>query len=255
MLYKRVIPCLLLKNQALVKTVKFRDPKYVGDPINTVRIFNNKEVDELIFLDIFASKENKKPPFDLIINISRECFMPFSYGGGIKSIEDVDKLFSIGVEKISLNSVLQTNPEFITKVANKYGSQSVIVSIDVKKDFFGKYKVYHHANNKISNDSPAEYLKHLQELGAGEVLLTAVNNDGMMKGYDIELVKMIVGSVSIPVVACGGAGNLKDIKEVLHIGNASAAALGSMVVYQGSNRAVLINFPKREEIDKIVNVS
>lgn len=251
MLLKRVMPCLLLINDALIKTIKFKNPNYIGDPINTVRIFNQKEVDELIFLDISATKNNHNPPFHIISNISQECFMPFSYGGGIKTMEHVDKLFSIGVEKISINNIIFNNPDFITKVAKKYGNQSIIASIDVKKDIWGNYKVYSYVKQQILKLKPTEYAKYLENLGAGEILLTSVDNDGVMKGYDIKLVKEIVDFVSIPVIACGGAGTIKDIDDVLNIGDASGAAVGSMVVYQSKNRAVLINYPDRSELDNI----
>lgn len=252
MLYKRVIPCLLLRNEALVKTVKFKDAKYIGDPINTVRIFNEKEVDELIFLDIEATKTGKKPPFKLISKISRECFMPFAYGGGITCIEDADKLFELGVEKISLNTSVMNSPSMVSDIARKYGNQSIIVSIDVKKDNSGKYVIFSHAFKKNTNIPVNIYIKNVENLGAGEILLTSVDNDGVMGGYDLKLVKEVVDTVSVPVIANGGAGSVKDIENVLRISNASAAALGSMIVYQGKNKAVLINFPGREELNQIV---
>ena len=249
MLYRRVIPCLLLKNEALVKTIKFRKEKYIGDPINTVRIFNEKEVDELIFLDITATMNNKKPPFDIIHNISKECFMPFSYGGGISSLDDVKKLFSLGVEKIAINSYFAKNHDFITKVSNIYGSQSVIVSIDTKKDFFGRYKVFSRGGRKKIDYSPEQYAKIAEKCGAGEILLTSINNDGVMNGYDIDLIKRVTDAVSVPVIACGGAGCVNDLGKAIKQGNASAVAAGSMFVYQGKNRAVLINFPNREKFN------
>ena len=244
MLYRRVIPCLLLKNGALVKTIGFRKEKYIGDPINTVRIFNQKEVDELIFLDITATVHNRKPPFDIIQNISQECFMPFSYGGGIRSLDDVKKLFSLGVEKIAINSYAIENHDFITQISNIYGSQSVIVSIDVKK-------VFSHSGTRKTKYNPEQYAKIAEEYGAGEILLTSMNDDGTMEGYDIDLIKKVTTAVSIPVIACGGAGCVNDLEKAVIQGNASAVAAGSMFVYQGKNRAVLINFPNREELKNV----
>ena len=251
MLYRRVIPCLLLKNGALVKTIGFRKEKYIGDPINTVRIFNQKEVDELIFLDITATVHNRKPPFDIIQNISQECFMPFSYGGGIRSLDDVKKLFSLGVEKIAINSYAIENHDFITQISNIYGSQSVIISIDVKKDFLGRHGVFSHSGTRKTKYNPEQYAKIAEEYGAGEILLTSMNDDGTMEGYDIDLIKKVTTAVSIPVIACGGAGCVNDLEKAVIQGNASAVAAGSMFVYQGKNRAVLINFPNREELKNV----
>ncbi|HEY9634160.1 MAG TPA: AglZ/HisF2 family acetamidino modification protein [Coleofasciculaceae cyanobacterium] len=252
MLKTRVIPCLLLRNRGLVKTIKFKNPSYVGDPINTVRIFNEKEVDELIFLDITATSENKKPPFKLLSEIASECFMPFTYGGGIRSLEDIQTLFSLGAEKVAINSYAVENPTFIREAADLSGSQSIVVSMDVKKNFWGKYEVYSHRNGKLIKLDPVEFAVQMEQMGAGEILLTSVDRDGMMEGYDIELIKNVTNTVSIPVIACGGAGKLEDFREAVEVGGASAVAAGSLVVYQGRNRAVLINFPIKEELKKIL---
>ena len=252
MLFKRVIPCLLLKNGALVKTVCFKNEKYIGDPINTVRIYNQKEVDELIFLDITATANGNKPPFKLIQHISQECFMPFSYGGGIRSLDDVKKLFSLGVEKVAINSMAMEDYNFITQISQIYGVQSIIVSMDVKKDLWGKYKIYIKNGKRKTKLTPVQHAKIAEEHGAGEILLTSIERDGMMQGYDISLVKEVANSVSIPVVACGGAGCVEDFEKVISQGNASAVAAGSLFVYQNANKAVLVNFPNRDKLKSVI---
>lgn len=248
MLRTRVIPCLLIMNGRLVKTIQFKKPNYVGDPINIVRIFNTKEVDEIVFLDISATPEKLGPSFSLIREIASECFMPFAYGGGITTLEQVKLLFNSGVEKVVLNSIAMKDDAFVSKVAERYGSQSVIVSIDVKKNLFGKYQVYTHGGKQKTGISPKQHAIDMQNKGAGEILLTSINHDGMMQGYDIELIKMITQAVNVPVIACGGAGENKDFAKAVNEGGASAVAAGSMVVYQGRNRAVLTRFPNREEL-------
>jgi len=251
MLLKRVIPCLLLKNGAIVKTIRFKKEVYIGDPINTVKIYNQKEVDELIFLDINATVNNRSPSFDLIKNISQECFMPFAYGGGIRSLDDVSKLFSLGVEKIIVNTHALENPNFISQISKIYGSQSIIVSIDVKKDFFRNYKVYKKKGRRKTNLTPVQYAKIVENLGAGEIFLTSIDRDGMMSGYDIALIKAVAEAVSVPVIACGGAGSTRDLEEAVVFGNVSAVAAGSLFIFQNINRAVLVNFPNRQELQNI----
>jgi cyclase len=253
MLKTRVIPCLLLRNRGLVKTIKFKKISYVGDPINTVRIFNEKEVDELIFLDITATSENKKPPFKLLSEIASECFMPFTYGGGIRSLEDIKTIFSLGAEKVAINSYLIKDQNFIREAAELFGSQSIVVSIDVKKNFWGQYEVYSHIDKKCTKLDPIEFSIQMEQMGAGEILLTSVDRDGTMEGYDIELIKKVTNAVNIPVIACGGAGKLEDFAEAVKVGGASAVAAGSLVVYQGKNRAVLINFPVKDELKRILD--
>lgn len=252
MLRTRVIPCLLLENESLVKTINFKNPTYIGDPINSVRIYNELEVDELIFLDIKASNNKMPPPFKKISEIANECFMPFSYGGGIRSIEDVKKLFDLGVEKIALNTIAYENPDFITEVASLYGSQSVIVSLDVKKPLIGSQRVYIYGGEKRTNFSPLEYAKRVESFGAGEILLNSINRDGTMGGFDITLISEIAYSVNIPLIALGGAGKLEDIAHAKEAG-ASAVGLGSMAVYQNKNKGILINFPTHQEISQILN--
>jgi len=252
MLRTRVIPCLLLRRSGLVKTIKFKNPSYVGDPINTVRIFNEKEVDELILLGITATPENKKPPFKIIQDIASECFMPMTYGGGIRDIEDIKRIFSLGVEKVAINSYAFENPGFIGQAAGLFGSQSIVAALDVKRDFFAKYRIATHGGNRNTKLDPAECATHMENRGAGEILLTSIDRDGTMRGYDIELIKKVSTAVNIPVIACGGAGKVEDFAEAVNMGGASAVASGSKVVYQGKNRAVLINFPRKEELKAIL---
>jgi cyclase len=248
MLKTRVIPCLLLKNSGLVKTVKFKDPKYVGDPINAVKIFNEKEVDELIFLDITATNENRKLNFDLITDIASEAFMPFGYGGGVRDLKTIGELFTIGVEKVVINSYAAENPSFISEAAGLYGSQSIVVSIDVKRGVFGGYAVYTHGGSRNTKRDPAGYAKEMEERGAGEIFLNSIERDGTMKGYDLELIRMVSLAVSVPVIACGGAGTVGHFAEALITARASAVSAGSMFVFQGKHRAVLITYPEPAEL-------
>lgn len=239
----RVIPCLLLKDRGLVKTVKFKDPKYIGDPINTVRIFNDKEVDEIVLLDITATIKKSKPNLRLIYEIASECFMPLAYGGGINQIEDIKQILSVGVEKVIINSFAFENPNFVREAADRFGSQSIVVSIDVKKNFFGRYEVYTHGGRRGTKQNPIDFASKMQEFGAGEILLNSIDMDGGMKGYDIELIKSVSENLKIPLIACGGAGRLEDFKEAIQKGGASAVAAGSFFVFQGPNKAVLISYP------------
>ena len=252
MLTTRVIPCLLLRKAALVKTIKFKDASYVGDPINAIKIYNEKEVDELIFLDITATIDKRKPPFKIISEIASECFMPVAYGGGVQSLEDVKEIFSLGIEKVSLNSYAVENPDFVRTVADKFGNQAVVVSIDVKKTMWGSYRVYTHGGRKATNFDPVQLAVQMEQQGAGEILLTSIDRDGTMTGYDVDLTKKVTSAVSIPVIACGGAGKVEDFGVVVKQGGASGVAAGSMVVYHGRNRAVLINFPTRSELQSVL---
>jgi imidazole glycerol-phosphate synthase subunit HisF len=247
----RVIPCLLLKNEGLVKTVKFKDPKYLGDPINIVRIFNDKEVDELIFLDILATVENRRPNFELLGKITSECFMPLGYGGGIRTLEDVKQLLSMGVEKIVLNTSAVENPSLIRAAADYAGSQAVVISLDVKKTLLGKYEVYTRGGKKGTGLDPVKFAVEMEKQGAGELFLNSIDRDGTMQGYDLELVRRVADSVTVPVVACGGAGNIQHLAEAIQAG-ASAAAAGSMFVFQGPLRGVLISYPAQEELKRAI---
>jgi cyclase len=250
MLKTRVMPCLLLRESKLVKTVKFDKPDYIGDPINAVMIYNEKEVDELIFLDITVTVDNKKPPFKIISEIATECFMPFTYGGGIDSIDDMTEIFSLGVEKIAINSHAVKEPSFITKAAELFGSQSVVASIDVKK-IGGSYRVFTHSGRRDSGLDPVQWAKTVESLGAGEILLTSIDRDGTMEGYDTEIIKKVSEVVSIPIIVCGGAGRIEDFAKAVAAG-ASAVAAGSLVVYHGPAKGVLINFPSRKSLEGIL---
>jgi cyclase len=253
MLRTRVIPTLLLRDEALVKTIKYKKYGYIGDPANTVRIFNELEVDELVFLDILASKNKQEIKFDTLQDIANEAFMPLAYGGGIRTFEDAKRIFTIGFEKLIINSYAFENPKFISELANHFGNQSVIGSVDVKKDLFGKYKVFTHSATKNTKLNPVDWAIQLEKLGAGELLITSVDNEGTWQGYDYELIKQITDKVNIPVIANGGAGNLEHIETVVKQSKASAVAVGSMIVYQKKGYGVLVNFPDKKELEKIIN--
>ena len=250
MLRTRIIPTLLLKDQSLVKTVRFGSPTYIGDPCNTIRIFNDLEVDELLFLDIAATQEKRQPNFQVLTDISNECFMPLGYGGGIRTIEDAKKVFDIGFEKIVVNSYAMENADFISKLASIYGNQAIIASIDVKKNIWGNYQVRTQSGKKFSKKKPVEWAQEMESLGAGEILLTSIDQEGTWKGFDLNLVRNVTSAVMIPVIAHGGAGNLGHIDDVVNQAGASAVALGSMVVFQKKDMGVLINFPNKEHLSK-----
>jgi imidazole glycerol-phosphate synthase subunit HisF len=251
MLKTRVMPCLLLKDGALVKTVRFQEPSYIGDPINAIRIYNRKEVDELVFLDITATLERRQPPFKVLSEIASECFMPVAYGGGIRDIGDIKTVFGLGIEKVALNSHAVENPRFIREAADRFGSQSIVVSIDVRKSSNGRYEVFTHGGRTATGLDPVAFAVRMQEAGAGELLLTSIDRDGTQEGYDIPLIKSVTAAVGVPVIASGGAGRVEDFGAAVLDGGASACAAGSMVVYFGRNRAVLISFPSREELDGV----
>lgn len=251
MLSTRVIPCLLLKDRGLVKTVRFRDPTYIGDPINAVKIFNDKEVDELVFLDISATCEGRKPPYRVIAEIASECFMPLGYGGGIRSVDDVKHVLALGVEKVIINSYAVERPGFIREVADRCGGQSIVVSIDVKRTLWGRYEVYTQGGCKATGLDPAEHARNMEAQGAGEILLTSVDRDGTMSGFDIDLIRKVAGAVGVPVIACGGAGNLQHLADAVKLGGASAISAGSMFVFHGRHRAVLISYPARRELETL----
>ena len=252
MLRTRVIPCLLLKNESLVKTIKFKKYNYIGDPVNTVRIFNELEVDELMFLDIFASKENRNINFKILADIANECFMPLSYGGNIKSLEDAKRIFEIGFEKVVINSNAFGNLKFIEEIAKYFGNQSVVGSIDIKKTFWGGQKVYSHHGRKKQTVEIIEWAKQLEYAGVGELLITSVEREGRWDGYDCELIKSITKNVQVPVIANGGCGSVEHIGEVVKQANASACAVGSMVVYQKKGMGVLVNFPDRKKLEEVL---
>ena len=248
MLRVRVIPTLLLCNAGLVKGSRFKHHKYVGDPINAVKIFNEKEVDELVFLDIAAGEAKTGPNFDLIEDIASEAFIPFAYGGGISQISEIDRLFRSGVEKVVMNTSAVRRPELITKAAGAYGSQSIVVSIDVRKTLFGNYEVYIDGGKTKTNLSPADFAQKVEALGAGEVILCSIDREGTGKGYDCQLLKQVVDAVNIPVVASGGAGNLQHFAEAVDKGGVGAVSAGDMFTFHGRHKAVLITYPKYEDL-------
>ncbi|OQP66892.1 imidazole glycerol phosphate synthase subunit HisF [Niastella vici] len=244
----RIIPALLLMNEGLYKTVGFKDPAYVGDPINTVKIFNEKEADELVLVDITVSRDNKPINYKKIAEIAGEAFMPMAYGGGIRSFDDACKVFDAGFEKVIINSAAVRNPDLLGAIARVYGSQAVVVSMDVRPNWLRKYKVFTLGGTQNTNLSPEVYARQVESAGAGEIFLQAIHKDGTWGGYDIPLIKMVSDAVNIPVVACGGAGNIDDFKKAVIDGGASAVAAGSMFVYQKKGMGVLITFPTGDNI-------
>jgi cyclase len=243
---------LLLKNESLVKTVKFKEYNYIGDPVNTVRIFNELEVDELMFLDIFASKENRNINYKILADIANECFMPLSYGGNIKSLDDAKKIYEIGFEKVVINSNAFGNLKLIEEIAKYFGNQSVVGSIDVKQSFWGGQKIYSHHGRKKQSVDVVEWAKHLENAGVGELLVTSIDREGSWDGYDLELIKSITQNVQVPVIANGGCGSIEHIGQVVKQANASACAVGSMVVYQKKGMGVLVNFPDRRRLEEVL---
>lgn len=252
MLKHRVIPCLLLRNGGLVKTIKFADPKYVGDPINAIRIFNDKEVDELMVLDITASKEKKEPNYSLIEQFASECFMPLSYGGGIKTMEQAQRLFNSGIEKICLQTSVLDDLSLVKNLSDKWGSSSILVSVDVKRNWMGQPKLYSAATGKTLDKKWSDFMLEAVKAGAGEIVLNAVDRDGTMKGMDTELIKEAAKILSVPLVAVGGAGSLADIKAAVDAG-ANAVSAGAFFVFQGPHRAVLITYPKYKELVQLLS--
>jgi cyclase len=243
MLRIRIIPALLLRNQSLVKTIRFGKFTYVGDPANTVRIFNELEVDELLFLDITASSEKRGPNLKVLANIANECFMPIAYGGGIHSLDQAKAVFDIGFEKVSINTQATAKPALIEEIAAHFGSQAVIASIDVKQGMFGGRTAHSLSGRRNTRRDPVKWAVELEKMGAGEILLTSINREGTWDGFDLDLVKSVTDAVSIPVIAHGGAGTIEHIGQVVKQANASAVALGSMVVFQKKGMGVLVNFP------------
>jgi len=247
----RVIPCLLLRRGGLVKTKKFANPQYVGDPINAIRIFNEKEVDELMVLDITASKDKCAPDYDLIEQFAGECFMPLAYGGGIRSVEQGRQLFALGVEKICLQTAALEDLSLITRLSDQFGEQSVMVSVDIKKDWLGRPQLFQAATGKALLRDWCDYMIQAVRAGAGEVLLNAVDRDGMMNGMDLELIQNAAKAVNVPLIAIGGVGSLSDIKAAVDSG-ASAVAAGAFFVFHGPHRAVLITYPRYDELKNLL---
>lgn len=244
----RIIPVLLNSTSGLVKTTRFKNPKYVGDPINAIKIFNEKEVDELIILDIDSTKNKTEPNIDFIKKIATECFMPLCYGGGITKLEQIESILFNGVEKVSLNTSAYYNPKLIKEAANKFGNQSIVVSIDVKKNWMNKPLVFTAKGTKNTRLNPVEYAKEMESNGAGELLINSIDKDGTYTGYDLELIEKISQSVTIPIISCGGAKSITDFSQAINSG-ASAVAAGSMFVFFGDLKSVLINYPTTEELN------
>lgn len=247
----RLIPCLTMINRGLVKTTKFSKPRYLGDPINTVKILNGKYVDELCILDIKATSEKRGPDFEYLKDIASEAFMPLSYGGGITCVQDIEQLIYIGYEKVVINTSFINNPMYIKEAVALAGSQSIVVSIDVKNELFGRKGCYTNDGITKVKGTPVDLAKKAEALGVGEILLNSMTNDGMMQGYDIDLVKEVSDAVSIPVIACGGAKDMHDFKKALEQGGAHAVAAGSMYVYYGKQKAVLITAPDEKDLTGI----
>jgi cyclase len=250
MLRVRVIPVLLLDDESLVKTRGFARPEYIGDPCNTVRIFNELEVDELAFLDITATPQRRGPNFALLKDIATECFMPLSYGGGLANFDDAARVFDTGFEKVVINSHVHARPRLIEEIARVYGSQAVVVGIDVKHDWLGRERVVTHGARKTQAPGAVEWARRVEALGAGELLLTAVDREGTWAGYDLDLVRRVSDAVSIPVIAHGGAGAVPDLAAAVRQGGASSVAVGSMVVFQKKDFGVLVNFPERAVLEQ-----
>ncbi len=244
----RVIPVLLIRKGGLYKSEKFKSHKYVGDPINAVRIFNEKEVDEIIILDIDATAENRSPNFKQIEEIAGEAFMPMAYGGGFSNIDQVKQVLYSGVEKAVFNNSAFKNTDLISDAAKHFGSSSVVVSIDVKRNWHGKKLVYTLNGKKNTGLDPVQFARRMENAGAGEIFLNSIEKDGTFTGFDLELIKSVASAVSIPVIACGGASSLKDFYEAVNMCKASAVAAGSMFVFQRPHHAVLISYPSQKDL-------
>ncbi|KRA83195.1 AglZ/HisF2 family acetamidino modification protein [Altererythrobacter sp. Root672] len=254
MLRTRIIPALLLHEQSLVKTERFRRFRYIGDPANTVRIFNELEVDELAFLDITATRARRGPNFELLAEIASECFMPLSYGGGLCRLDDVKRVFDIGFEKVVINSYAYERPEFISEIARVYGTQAVVVSIDVKRNLLGRERVVSHGGRRVQAPNPESWAMEMERRGAGEILLTSVDREGTWQGFDLDLTKRVSANVDIPVIAQGGAGGVPDLVEAVREGGASSVAVGAMVVFQKKGFGVLVNFPEQSTLEQAFNL-
>jgi cyclase len=254
MLRPRIIPSLLLHDKGLVKTVNFKSPKYVGDPINAVRIFNEKQVDELAFFDIDATVLGKEPDYVLIEKLANQSRMPLCYGGGVQTVEQAQKIFSLGIEKIALSSAVIKNPQLVTQIADRVGSQSVIVVLDIKKKLLGGYEVYTHNGKRSTGINPIKFAIELEQLGAGEIILNSIDQDGVMKGFDMILIDKIAENISIPLTVLGGAGSLEDIEKVIDKHGVIGVAAGSLFVFKGPYKAVLINYPTQSEKNKVFKI-
>jgi cyclase len=250
----RIMPVLLMQDDGLLyKTQKFKDPKYVGDPRIAVKIFNDKGADEIVLLDIMATAQKRTPNFKLIEEIASEAFMPMAYGGGITKFEDAKTLFSLGVEKVILNSAVFENPKLLRQIADFCGISSVVCSIDARKDFFGRWHVYSHGGKRKMPVDPVTHARAMEAAGAGEIIINAIDRDGTFQGYDVDLCRVVAEAVSIPVIACGGAAHVRDCVNIVKQTSVSAASAGSIFVFQGPHRAVLIKFPSDQELKALYN--
>jgi cyclase len=252
MLTTRVIPCLLLRGAGLVKTTCFKDPKYVGDPINAIKIFNDKEVDELVLLDITATRERRGPSFSTIEEVASECFMPLAYGGGLTTVDEARRVLKLGVEKVVFNTATWRTPEVVRDAAREFGSQAVVASIDVRRKIFGRHEVFVEGGARGTGIDPVDYARRMEDAGCGEIFLTSIDRDGTMKGYELDLIASVTARVSIPVIAAGGAGATADFGAAVREGGAAAVAAGAMFVFHGPHRAVLITYPGRAELEEVL---
>jgi cyclase len=253
MLRPRIIPCLLVHQGGLVKTAGFKKPKYVGDPINAVKIFNEKEADELVVLDIDATVQQAEPNYKLITFLAAECRMPLCYGGGVRTAEQIKKIVGLGVEKVAVSAAAVEHPEVVGQAAEYVGNQSVVVVLDVKKRFLGgRYDVLTRNGNRKTGRQPVELAVEMEQRGAGEIVVNSIDHDGLMQGYDLDLIRQVRDAVKVPVTALGGAGSLDDIGEVIRTCGVSGAAAGSLFVFKGKYKAVLINYPAQAEKEEVV---
>ena len=252
MLRSRLIPCLLVKDNGLVKTVRFGSPKYVGDPLNAVRIFNEKEVDELMVLDIDASVRGREPDYGLIKKLAAECRMPLCYGGGVTAVEQAERIVSLGVEKVAISSQAVERPELVSRMAEAVGTQSVVVVLDVRKTPSGRHEIWTRNGTKATGRVPAAFAVEMERAGAGEIVVNSIDNDGTMSGYDLMLIRSVYECVNVPVTALGGAGSLRHVEELIDAFGIIGAAAGSLFVFKGIYRAVLINYPARAQKDAVV---
>jgi cyclase len=255
MLRARFIPMLLLRGSGLYKTVKFKNETYVGDPINAVRIFNDKAVDELILLDIAAHRSDAGPNFELIADIASEAFVPLCYGGGVTRLDHFERLFKLGIEKVAVNSAARGEMTLVSDAARVFGSQSVVVGIDVRRSLFGRHERHLRSGTVNTKQTAVDAARRAEAAGAGELLLTSVERDGTMQGFDVALTREVADAVRVPVIACGGAGSLADMARVIREGGAASAAAGSLFVFQGKHRAVLITYPDEREIDRALGAT
>lgn len=248
----RVIPCLLVDDEAMVKTVRFEEGAYLGDPVNVINLFNRFEVDEITLLDVRATVEDREPVFELIEHLAAECWVPLSYGGGIRTIDDVRRILSSGVEKVVLGTVAADDPDLVTEASRIFGVQAVIVAVDARRTGAGGYETFVASGTRALGTDPATYARLAASRGAGEILVTSIDRDGTMEGYDVELIRQVSEAVDVPVIACGGAGDRSDLAVPIQAG-ASAVAAGSIFVFQGRERGVLINFPDRPYLEGLLS--